>query len=159
MKRKNLKFIMLFIIAVIIFVGCSKEIAKVAVNSQSDSAQTVVEKYFKYKNEKNKDNVLTTLTEHFNAPNVVWGFENLDSIKIINIEKESKDTVIKGYLNNGNGSENGTTESNLKVYKVKYEVKYKKDGIGPQDSGTYDWWYFVIRKDENSQWLIDDFGV
>ncbi|MGV8981136.1 DUF4829 domain-containing protein [Clostridium sp.] len=159
MKRKSLNFIMLFIIAVIIFVGCSKEIAKVAVNSQSDSAQTVVEKYFKYKNEKNKDNVLTTLTEHFNAPNVVWGFENLDSIKIINIEKESKDTVIKGYLNNGNGSENGTTEINLKVYKVKYEVKYKKDGIGPQDSGTYDWWYFVIRKDENSQWLIDDFGV
>nr|WP_238455622.1 DUF4829 domain-containing protein [Desulfolucanica intricata] len=29
----------------------------------------------------------------------------------------------------------------------------------PLDSGTYDWWYFVIRKDENSQWLIDDFGV
>ncbi|MBU3146513.1 DUF4829 domain-containing protein [Clostridium estertheticum] len=158
MKRKNLKFIMLFVIAVIIFVGCSKESAKVAVNSQGDPAQTVVEKYFKYKNEKNKDNVLTTLTEHFKAPNVVWGFENLDSIKIINIEKESNDTVIKGYLNNGNGSENGTTENNLKVYKVKYEVKYKKDGIGPQDSGTYDWWYFVIRKDKNSQWLIDDFG-
>ena len=159
MKRKNLKFIMLFIIAVIIFAGCSKESAKVEVNSQGDSAQTVVEKYFKYINEKNKDNVLTTLTEHFNAPNIVWGFENLDSIKIINIGKESNDTVIKRYLNNGNGSENGTTENNLKVYKVKYEVKYKKDGIGPQDSGTYDWWFFVIRKDENSQWLIDDFGV
>ncbi|WP_350445884.1 DUF4829 domain-containing protein [Anaeromonas frigoriresistens] len=149
---------MLVIITVSILVGCSNESKKV-VDSKDDSAQTVVENYFKYKNEKNKDKLLTTLTEHWNTQNVVWGFENLDSIKIINIEEEKDEKVKEGYLNNGRGSINGIIENNLKIYKVKYEVKYKNEGVGSQDSGTYDWWYFVIRKDESSPWLIDDMGV
>lgn len=149
----------LLIIAVIILFGCSTQSDKVAITSQSNSAQVVVEKYFRYYNEKNKEKLLTMLTEHWNAPNVVWGFDNLNSMKIINIEEEKSQTIRKMYLNNGRGSINGTAGNNLKVYKVKYEVKYKKNGMGPQDSGTYDWWYFVIRKDESSPWLIDDFGV
>lgn len=159
MNGKNIKFIIILVIAVITFVGCSTESNKVTVNSQGDSAKIVVEKHFQYKNEKNKDKILTTLTGHWNTPNIVWGFENLDSTKIISIEEEKSETVRKGYLSNGRGNINGTTENNLKVYKVKYEVMYKKNGIGPQDSGTYAWWYFVIRKDKNSPWLIDDFGV
>lgn len=157
--KKNLKFyIHIIIIASIMLVGCSNENNR-KIDSKGDSAQTVVENYFQYNNEKNKDKLLTTLTEHWSAPNVVWGFENLDSIKIINIEEEKDEKIKKGYLSNGRGSINGTSENNLKVYKVMYDVKYKKDGVGPQDSGIYDWWYFVIRKDENSPWLIDDMGV
>lgn len=128
------------------------------VDSGDDPAQTVVENYFKFNNEKNKDKILTTLTEHHDAPNVVWGFDELDSIKILNIEEEKDNKYAKGYLLNGRGSINGTTDDNLKVYKVKYEVKYKNE-VGAQESGTYDWWYFLIRKDSSSPWLIDDFGV
>lgn len=157
--KKKLKFyILIIIITLIMLVSCSSG-NNTIIDSKGDSAQTVVENYFKYENEKNKDKLLTTLTEHWTSPNVVWGFENLDSIKIINIEEEKDEKVREGYLNYGRGSINGTTESNLRVYKVQYDVKYKKDGVGPQDSGIYDWWYFVIRKDENSPWLIDDMGV
>lgn len=42
---------------------------------------------------------------------------------------------------------------------MEYEVKFIKDGVGPKDSGIYEHWYFLIRKDENSPWLIDDMGV
>lgn len=143
----------------LICVGCSKEGNNSKVDSQADSAQNVVEKHFQYLNEKDKDKLLTTLTEHWNAPNVVYGFENLDSIKILNIEEEKSKEIRKGYLRNGRGSITGTTANNLKVYKVYYNVRYKNDGIGPQDSGTHEWWYFVIKKDESSPWLIDDFGV
>ncbi|HBL05457.1 MULTISPECIES: DUF4829 domain-containing protein [unclassified Clostridium] len=157
--KRNISFnVMLIIITLILLVGCSSESNR-SIDTKGDSAQTVVENYFKYENEKNKDKLLTTLTEHFNAPNVVWGFDNLDSTKIISIEEEMNEKVKEGYLHNGRGSTNGTTENNLKVYKVKYEVKYKNDGASPQNSGIYDWWYFVIRKDENSPWLIDDMGV
>ncbi len=145
---------LIIIITLILLVGCSSESNRVT-ETKGDSAQTVVENYFKYKNEKNKDKLLTTLTEHFNAPNVVWGFDNLESTKIISIEEEMNEKVKEGYLRNGRGSINGTTENNLKVYKV----KYKNDGASPQNSEIYDWWYFVIRKDENSPWLIDDMGV
>lgn len=44
-----------------------------------------MENYFHYKNENNKDKLLTTLAEHYNSQNAVWGFKNLDSIKFINI--------------------------------------------------------------------------
>lgn len=150
--------IILIIITLIVFVGCSKDSNR-PIDSKGDSAQMVVENFFKYKNEKNKDKLLTTLTEHYNAPNVVWGFDNLDSVKILKIEEEKNENAKESYLHNGRGSINGTTENNIEVYKVKYEIKYKNDGVGPQDSGIYDWWYFVIRKDENSPWLIDDMGV
>jgi hypothetical protein len=157
--KGNLRFkVMLLIITLIILVGCSNDTNRV-IDSKGDSAQTVVENYFKYKNEKNKDKLLTTLAEHYNAPNVVWGFDNLNSIKLVSIEEEMDEKFKEGYLHNGRGRTNGTTENNLKIYKVKYEVNYKNDGVGPQDSGIYDWWYFVIRKDEKSPWIIDDMGV
>ncbi|WP_150844679.1 MULTISPECIES: DUF4829 domain-containing protein [unclassified Clostridium] len=158
--KRNIRFNAMIMISItlILLGGCSSESNR-ATDTKGDSAQTVVENYFKYENEKNKDKLLTTLTEHFNAPNVVWGFDNLESTKIINIEEEMDEKVKEGYLHNGRGSINGTTENNLKVYKVKYKVKYKNDEASPQNSGIYDWWYFVIRKDENSPWLIDDMGV
>lgn len=159
MKLKLKLSIPVMIIAFIILVGCSTEKNNKTADSKVDSAQSVVVNHFRYYNEKNKDRLLTTLTEHWNASNVIWGFENLDSIKIVNIEEEKDEKVKKGYLSNERGRINGTKENNVKVYKVNYEVKYKKDGVGPQDSGIYDWWYFVIRKDENSPWLIDDMGV
>lgn len=154
MKKFFKVYISIIIITLSLISGCSnKNTTKI------NSAQTVVENFFDYKNEKNKDKLLITLTEHYNSPNVVWGFENLDSIKIINIEEEMDEKFKNAYLNSGRGSINGTLENNIKVYKVKYDVKYKEDGIGPEDSGIYEKWFFVIRKDENSQWLIDDMGV
>lgn len=154
MKKFLKVYISIIIVTLILISGCSNENT-----TKIDSAQTVVENFFDYKNEKNKDKSLTTLTERYNSPNVVWGFENLDSIKIINIEEEMDEQFKNTYLNAGRGSINGTLENNIKVYKVKYDVKYKEDGIGPEDSGIYEKWFFVIRKKENSQWLIDDMGV
>lgn len=158
--KLNLKLnFAIIIITMFIFVGCSSESNNKEGDSKNISAQNVVENYFKYENEKNKEKLLTTLTDHWKDSNVDWGFENLDSIKLLSIEEEKNKSVKEGYLKNGRGSTNGTTEDNIKVYKVKYEVKYKNDEVGPQESGTYDWWYYVIRKDENSPWLIDDMGV
>ena len=154
MKKFLTVYISIIIVTLILISGCSNENT-----TKLDSAQTVVENFFDYKNEKNKDKLLTTLTEHYNSPNAVWGFENLDSIKIINIEEEKDEQFKNTYLNAGGGSINGTLENNIKVYKVKYDVKYKEDGIGPEDSGIHIKWFFVIRKNKNSQWLIDDMGV
>ncbi|MDS0526713.1 DUF4829 domain-containing protein [Clostridium sp. SHJSY1] len=101
---------------------------------------------------------MTTLTEHWNSPNVKWKFESFDSIKITNIEEVKNKLVNEGYLKYGRGAINGTTETNLTVFNVEYETKYRKYLIGPESSDKYSWQFFVIRKDENSPWLIDDFG-
>lgn len=120
----------------------------------SNSNQTVIKNHFKYVKEKNLGKILTTLTER--NSNAYWDFDNLESIKLINIEEEKNEKFKQSYLLYGEGKTNGTTEKNLKVYKVNYEIKYKNDTLQPQTSGIYDWWYLVIRKDENSPWLIDE---
>lgn len=85
--KGNLKFFIIIIITFLTLISCSKESNK-AIDTEDDSAKNVVENFFKYENEKNKDKLLTTLTERYNSPNVVWGFENLDIIKILNIAEE-----------------------------------------------------------------------
>lgn len=122
-------------------------------------AMEVVENYFKYSDEKNEKGVLSTLTDRWNAPNIVWELGNLEYIDLNFIEEETDQKQYESYLKNGRGSINGTTMDNLKVFKVMYEVEYKNDYVSSQESGMYEWWFFLIRKDENSPWLIDDMGV
>lgn len=138
-----LKFILLFLIlAGIILVGCTND------NSEEDySAQIVVENYFKYKNDKNIDKLFTTLTDHW-YEHMLWGLD-LDSVNIIDI-KEANKKVSKEWLNNRRGKVSGTTLDNLKVYQVKFEAS--KEMVVEQ----WEWYFFVIRRNEDSPWLIDD---
>ena len=124
---------------------------------KTQTPEQVVKNYFKFYNEKNKEKLLTTLTDWHKAPNVVWGFDNLKYIKVIKIEDDTK-AQRDAYMHYGRGKINGVKEENVRVYKVDYEVKYKKDGVGPEDSGKYTKWYTVIKENDNSPWLIDDGG-
>lgn len=148
---------------ILLLITIALSIGLIACNSSTQDSlkdsKSVVENHFIYQNEKNKDKLLTTLTNHYKQGNTDWELDNLGSIKIVNINEELNEGIRNNYLRNVRGSINNITSKNLKVYKVDYEVKYKRDGIGPQDSGTYEWWYFLIRENENSPWLIDDFGV
>lgn len=148
---------------ILLLITIALSIGLMACNSSTqdslEDSKSVVENHFIYQNEKNKDKLLTTLTNHYKQGNTDWELDNLGSIKIVNINEELNEGIRNNYLRNVRGSINNITSKNLKVYKVDYEVKYKRDGIGPQDSGTYEWWYFLIRENENSPWLIDDFGV
>nr|WP_080265256.1 MULTISPECIES: DUF4829 domain-containing protein [Clostridium] len=74
----------------------------------------------------------------------------------MNTIKEEKDK--EGYIKNGRGTITKAKEENIIIYKVDYEVKYKKGAITPQDSGSYETWFTLIRKDKNSPWLIDEVG-
>ena len=44
---------------------------------------------------------------------------------------------------------------NVIIFKVKFYVKYKNENLGFTSSGPDDFYYFLIRKDKNSPWLID----
>lgn len=78
MKRK---IVIVVLILVFALTGCSKSQVKLP------GPNEVVENYFKYYNEKNREEVLSTLTEWHNAPNVIFQFENLDNIRLIDNSK------------------------------------------------------------------------
>ncbi|MDT8717656.1 DUF4829 domain-containing protein [Clostridium sp. 19966] len=58
---------------------------------------------------KNKEKLLTTLTDKWNTPNMVWRFYNLKSIKMISMKEDTSETAKIGYLKYGRGSINGAT--------------------------------------------------
>ncbi len=153
------KMVLVILFSMLIFVGGSKNQLQTS-NSQNQllEPKQVVENYFKYYNEKNKEGVISTLTEWHNSPNVVWEFDNLKYIKINSIKEDINPKDKEAYMKYGRGMINGVKEENVIIYTVEYEVKYKKDGVGSQDSGNYTWGFTVIRKDKYSPWLIDDFG-
>ncbi|MDU1347802.1 MULTISPECIES: DUF4829 domain-containing protein [Clostridium] len=150
------KNIVLIILMTIIFLvtACSKQDIP-----QIENPQSVVENYFTSMNEKNVDEHLKTLSEDEKRNQGKINFDKIEYINIISIDEEMDTKFKEGYLKNGQGEGKGISEENLKVYKVKYDVKYKEGTITARDSGIYEEWYWVIRENSNSPWVIDDAGV
>jgi hypothetical protein len=116
----------------------------------------VIENYFKYYNEKNRQGLLSTLSSRLNKPNVIFGFENLKSIKLVRIENDDINSN-DSYLKYGAGKVNGVKENNVVSYKVTYESVYSKD-TPPWSSGKKTEYFTLIKESDNAQWLIDDHG-
>lgn len=159
-KMKKIILIILFI--VFVFTGCSivkiQKTSSQEINSQKQllDPKQVVENYFKYYNEKNLELVNSTRSQW---SQITTGLDkNLKSIKLNSISEDNSPIQKEGYMKYGRGEITGAKEENIIIYKIEYIVKYKKDGVGPQDSGKYIKWCTLIRKDENSPWLIDEIG-
>jgi hypothetical protein len=139
------------LILLFMFVGCNK-----TQTTKSLEPKQVIEKYFEYSNKQDKQKVLSTLTEWHNDPNVELGIDNIKSIKINKIAEESDTKQRDAYIKYGRGKQSGYKEDNVLVYKVDYDVKYKEDNL--ETSGKHIKWFTLVRKDENSAWLIDEIG-
>lgn len=127
----------------------------VSAPTEDKAARAVLEKHFKYLSEKSEEGAKTTISEDKRI-NMTFQTDRMDYIKVISISYESSDTVRKQYLVNGRGAANCTLPENLQVFMVTYEIKYHT--AASQESGTYTEAYFLIRKNANGSWLIDDWG-
>jgi hypothetical protein len=163
-KRGIILAVLIVAIAVISFVGFNivfkKDMNKssniIAAEGQLLQPEQVIGNYFGYCNEKNVKGVNSTHTEWLRGPSLD---ENLKSIKLNSISEDTRESQKEGYMKYGRGTINGAKAENIKIYKVNYTVKYKKNGVGAEDSGTYEKWIILVRKDKNSSWLIDDIGL
>lgn len=123
-------------------------------NQKLIEPQQVIEKYFKYNNEKNLLGVYSTL--NYFSFNRVFGFINIKSINLIRIAEDEINE--KGsYLKYGKGFSSDIEENNIVVYSVLYEILYYKDNP-PWISGKQSDYFILVRKDSNSPWLIEEIG-
>jgi hypothetical protein len=126
--------------------------------------KVVIEEFFKYYNQKNLQGINSLTTERSHSLESSWGFDNLEYIKVINIVEDNNQSNKESYIRSGKKGQIIDMEKekseleNIIIFKVDFEVKYKKDGIGPSDSGRENYNYILIRKDKNSPWLINSFG-
>nr|WP_239534610.1 DUF4829 domain-containing protein [Priestia taiwanensis] len=153
----------ILVVLCIAVIGCTKENDTKENNTKENNVQVsnqdpkqVVQDYFTYKNEKNKEKVLAMMTSKQKDTDV--GLDNLQEIKLLSIREDTTEYVRNSYLSRQIGQ--GMKAEDMKVYEIMYEVAYKDKTIGPQVSGTYSGeYYFVIREKEGEKWLIDEMGV
>ncbi|KHD34730.1 hypothetical protein NL50_15935 [Clostridium acetobutylicum] len=158
MKRK---LILIAVVIMFMFTGCSLGEKKVNISNSEKlklKPNEVIENYFKYYGEKSRTGMLSTLTPWQNKPNTNFEFDNLKSINLINIVEDSNSKQKEAYMKYGRGSVNGVKEENVRIYKVTFDVKCKKDDASAFTTGRNIELFTVIRKNKNSPWLIDDHG-
>ena len=148
-----------------ILIGCTTQNSK---DKRIDVAllkpKEVIEGFFKYYNQKNLDGMNTFTTEKYHSSESSWGFDNLEYIKVINIIEDINQANKEIYLRQMKKGQIIDMEKekseleNVTIFNVDFKVKYKKEGVGPSDSGPDKYSYTLIRKDKNSPWLISSMG-
>jgi hypothetical protein len=125
-------------------------------NNNSLQPKQVIENYFKYYNQKNRQGLLSTLTSWHDQSNVDFGFDNLIFIKLVSIGNDDL-TITKSYLIYGRGKVNGVKENNVVSYKVIYISLFSKSSSA-WPSGIRTEGFTLVRESDNAPWLIDDMG-
>ncbi|KLU58652.1 hypothetical protein CEB3_c46680 [Peptococcaceae bacterium CEB3] len=125
--------------------------------ANTDSSQRprqVIENYFKFYNEKNRQGLLSTLTQWHNKPNMVFGFKDLIFMKLLSIGNDDL-TEVNAYLGYGRGRINGIKPNNVVAYKVTY-ISLCRGYLLPSGIQTED--FVLIKENNHTPWLIDDMG-
>ncbi|MEG0774594.1 DUF4829 domain-containing protein [Clostridium sp.] len=124
----------------------------------------VIEEFLKCYNQKDLKGMNVFTTEKYHYSESSWGFDNLEYIKLINIIEDTNQENKEMYLRQMKKGQILDMEKekseleNATIFDVYFEVKYKKEGVGPSDSGKDRYSYTLIRKDKNSPWLISSMG-
>lgn len=115
----------------------------------------VIEEYFRWKNAKDIEKANEMLTERKRGSE--WLPENLQYIKVISISSEQKDFWLK--RSKEWAQRNELEPENVQIFLVEFEVKFVNDRLSSYDSGKHKWHFYMVRKNENSPWLIDEWAV
>ncbi len=165
MEIINKKIGLTILCLLIILTGCSTKNSK---DKNIDVAllkpKQVVEEFLIYYNQKNLEGMNTLTTEKYHSPESSWEFDNLEYIKVINIKEDTNQANKEVYLRQMKTGQILDMEKekleleNVAIFIVNFEIKYKKEGVGPSDSGVDKNIYILVRKDTNSPWIISSFG-
>ena len=153
--KKTLVILGLISLFVFTLMRCGIESAPINTNNSLQPKQ-VIENYFKFYNEKNRQGLSTTLTKWHDQSNVDFGLNNLIFIKLVSIGNNDM-TTVNGYLGCGRGAVNGVKPNNVVSYNVIYVSLYNKLA-SPWPSGIQTEGFTLIRESDNAPWLIDDMG-
>ncbi|WP_026476680.1 DUF4829 domain-containing protein [Alkaliphilus transvaalensis] len=122
---------------------------------QTIGPEELVKHHFKLQNQNAFFRIKATVTPRHLSTN--WNLNNIDEIKLLNIEEDTTGKIAEDYNSNGMGSTKNYQE--VKGYVVTYALKNKVDGKSPLYSGEYNFNYVTVKKNRFSRWLIDDWGI
>ncbi len=148
MRKNSEKIALIILIPMLIFTLLITLSSKTQ-DSENTPKQTI-QTFFNLKSQKDIEGVSALLADTSNLDSITDAINSIESINLLHIQEE-KDKIIRSTYLKYNTS---VTTENLKIYKVKYDVKYKITNDSHKN-GIYYTWLFLISNDENNNWVID----
>ena len=120
------------------------------------SPDEVIRRHFLLLNQKNQEGAeLCMIPERRNE--ILWDLDLQYHRKLISVVQDNKEDVLYSYLKTGRGSK--IKPYAIKIYKVKFDLKYDMESISSNENGINTWYYYVVKQTKDSPWLIDDWGI
>ncbi|MDB1924355.1 DUF4829 domain-containing protein [Clostridium tertium] len=80
-------------------------------------------------------------------------------MELIYMELVNDESIYNVYMHSGKGSlRNDLSRDDIRIYNVKYYIKYKDDNKTVSGSGEYTKKYFLIKESNTGKWKIYNIG-
>lgn len=120
-----------------------------------NTPEKVIKNHIKYINEHNIDKLSNTVTYELSD----YMIENIDTMELISLELVNDESAYDTYIRSGGGQIiDNLSINNVKIYKVKYYIKYKDDTKSVTGSGEFIRNYYLIKDKDTGLWKINDLG-
>lgn len=152
--NKKLKITVISFVFVLIF-----SIIFIFIKS-GNSPESIIKDYIAYMDTQNINKLNSCRTYNYRISNEgLETIKNIESMKLLDIEAVNDESIYNTYMHNGSGAlYHDLSRNDIKIYKVKYDIKYKDDNKSVTDSGEYIKKYFLIKENGSGKWKINDIG-
>ena len=159
MKSKS-AYILILLLIVLSFLGaCQSESKNTAA---ALSPVEVVVKHYVAKKTNDRDAWLSTMTEEnkefLDSKHLDYGLIKLEINQIYELSGEELENRINSALDGTTAKELNLSADNISYVNVKFTAEYDNTKVS-DSSGTMEWTYVLIRKNKDSPWLIQAWGV
>lgn len=126
----------------------------------NNAPERVIKNCIKYEDMQNIDKLTSCFTYNYRlSDDGIEIIKNVESMKLIDIELVNDESIYNIYMHSGRGTlRNDLSRNDIKIYNVKYYIKYKDDNKSVDGSGEYVKMYFLIKESDTGKWKIDDIG-
>lgn len=128
------------------------------ISESSIEAEELIKNLFKYTNEKDIDKISSCFvhSERYSKENRLFNLEYMD---IIEIKLETDRLQYENYINSFLLKQKDLNVEALKIYKVKYNIKFINEDIEPIENGEVTKEYFIVKLNGSDKWLIEAIGT
>lgn len=125
-----------------------------------NTPERVIKNYITYMDTENISKLNSCVTYNYRfSDEALETIRIIESMKLLDIEVVNDESIYNAYMHSGSGSlYDDLPRNDIKIYKVKYDIKYKDDNKSVTGSGEYTKKYILIKESDTGKWKIDDIG-
>lgn len=122
--------------------------------------EMVIKNCIKYEDRQNINKLTSCFSDNYRlSDESIESIKNVANMKLIDLKLVNNESIYNAYIHNGRGTLiDNLSRDDVRIYNVKYYIKYKDDTKSVDGSGEYSKMYFLIKESNTQKWKIDDIG-